>query len=169
MILFVQLAAGAIVRSTPPIPRRRTRPVQITRYSDYAFRVLIFLAVDPDHLATIEEIAQRHGISKAHLMKVVHALSADGYVETVRGRNGGLRLARPPEQIRVGDVIRSTEANLALVECFAPASGCRIEPACGLRPLLGEALDAFFAVLDRNTVADLVARRRKSLERLLAS
>ena len=142
--------------------------MQLTRYSDYSLRVLIYLALDPERLVTIEEIAQSYGISKAHLMKVVHQLGLNGYVETVRGRGGGLRLARRPEEITVGEVIRSTEENMALVECFDPESSqCAIEPACGLRSVLHEALAAFLAVLDRHTLGDLVARRRKPLARLL--
>jgi Rrf2 family nitric oxide-sensitive transcriptional repressor len=142
--------------------------VQLTRYSDYSLRVLIYLALDPERLVTIEEIAQSYGISKAHLMKVVHQLGLNGYVETARGRGGGLRLARRPEEITVGEVIRSTEENMALVECFDPESSqCAIEPACGLRSVLHEALAAFLAVLDRHTLGDLVARRRKPLARLL--
>jgi Rrf2 family nitric oxide-sensitive transcriptional repressor len=142
--------------------------VQLTRYSDYSLRVLIYLALDPKRLVTIEEIAQSYGISKAHLMKVVHQLGLNGYVETVRGRGGGLRLARRPEEISVGEVIRSTEENMALVECFDPESSqCAIEPACGLRSVLHEALAAFLAVLDRHTLGDLIARRRKPLARLL--
>jgi Rrf2 family nitric oxide-sensitive transcriptional repressor len=129
---------------------------------------LIYLAVDPDRLVTIEDIARSYDISKAHLMKVVHQLGLRGYLETVRGRGGGLRLARRPEEIRVGDVVRSTEENMALVECFDPASShCVIEPICGLRSVLSEALTAFMTVLDRYTLADLVARRRKPLARLL--
>src|SRR5262245_5825065 len=152
-----------------PFPRGRwPRPVQLTRYSDYSLRVLIFLAVDPSRLVTIEEIARSYDVSRAHLMKVAHQLGLLGYGETVRGRGGGLRLARPPEQIGIGDVLRSTEESMALVECFGPASGhCAIESACGLRPLLHDALAAFLAVLDRYTLADLVARRRKPLARLL--
>jgi len=142
--------------------------VQLTRYSDYSFRVLIYLALAPERLVTIEEISQRYGISKAHLMKVVHQLGRDGFLETVRGRNGGLRLGRRPEEIRVGDVVRATEENLALVECFEAGGGeCTIVSACGLRPVLHEALAAFLAVLDRYTLADLIARRRKPLSRLL--
>ena len=142
--------------------------MQLTRYSDYSLRVLIFLAVEPGRLVTIEEIARGYDVSKAHLMKVVHQLGLRGYVETVRGRGGGLRLARPAEEIAVGDVLRSTEESMALVECFGPTSGgCAIEPACGLRPVLQEALAAFLAVLDAYTLADLVARRRKPLARLL--
>ena len=101
-------------------------------------------------------------------MKVAHELGLRGLVAPVRGRRGGLRLARPPEEIRVGDVVRGAEENLALVECFAPASSeCAIEPACGLRAALHEALAAFLAVLDGYTLADLVARRRGPLLRLL--
>lgn len=142
--------------------------MQLTRYSDYSLRVLIYLALDPERLVTIEDIARSYDISKAHLMKVVHQLGLRGYVETVRGRGGGLRLARGPEEISVGEVVRSTEENMDLVECFDPASSqCAIEAACGLRSVLHEALAAFLAVLDRYTIADLVARRRKPLARLL--
>jgi Rrf2 family nitric oxide-sensitive transcriptional repressor len=142
--------------------------MQLTRYSDYCLRVLTYLALDPGRLTTIDEIAGSYGISKAHLMKVVHHLGSTGYVETLRGRRGGVRLARPPEEIRLGDVLRATEESLALVECFEPASNrCAIEPACRLRSVLHEALAAFLAVLDRHTLADLVARRRGPLTRLL--
>jgi Rrf2 family nitric oxide-sensitive transcriptional repressor len=141
--------------------------MQLTRYSDYSFRVLIYLALAPGRLVTIEEIARRYGISKAHLTKVVHQLGRGGYVETVRGRGGGLRLARPPEEIGVGELVRATEGGLALVECLGPRGECPIVPACGLRPVLQEALAAFLAVLDGYTLADLVARRRAPLARLL--
>ena len=141
--------------------------MQLTRYSDYSLRVLIYLALDPDRLATIEDIARSYDVSKAHLMKVVHQLGLGGFVETVRGRRGGLRLARPPQGITVGEVVRYTEGSMALAECFAPASRCAIEPACGLRSVLHEALAAFLAVLDGYTLEDLVARRRKPLAEIL--
>ncbi|MCC6642574.1 MAG: Rrf2 family transcriptional regulator [Deltaproteobacteria bacterium] len=142
--------------------------MQLTRYSEYSLRVLMYLALDPERLVTIDEIARSYDISKAHLMKVVHHLGLRGDVMTVRGRGGGLRLARPPEQIRIGQVVRSTEENLALAECFeASGSQCAIEAACGLRSVLHEALGAFLGVLDRHTLADLVGRRRKRLTRLL--
>jgi len=142
--------------------------VQLTRYSDYALRMLIYLALEPERRATIDDIAKSYGISKAHLMKVAHRLGRCGFVETVRGRGGGLRLARRPDQIGVGEVVRATEENLALVECLGPGeSACAIEPACGLRPVVREALAAFFSVLDRYTLAELVGRRRRSLVRLL--
>jgi Rrf2 family nitric oxide-sensitive transcriptional repressor len=141
--------------------------MQLTRYSDYSLRVLIHLAVTGRPLTTIEEIARAYGISHAHLTKVVQHLSALGLVETVRGRRGGLRLARAPDQVDVGQLIRNTEENLALVECFQPDGECPIKPACVLRQALDEALEAFLAVLDRYTLADLVSRRRAVLARLL--
>lgn len=141
--------------------------MQLTRYSDYSLRVLIHLAVARQPLSTIEEISSAFGISTGHLMKVVRHLAALGLVETVRGRGGGLRLGRSPDDVNVGDVIRRTEENLALVECFRPEGRCPIEESCGLRPALREALDAFLEVLDGYTLADLVARRRAPLARLL--
>jgi Rrf2 family nitric oxide-sensitive transcriptional repressor len=144
--------------------------MRLTRYSDYSLRVLMYLAVRPGHLATIEEISQAYGISKAHLMKVVHELGRAGFVETTRGRGGGLRLARALDEVTVGDVVRQTEDRMALVQCFDPAtSSCRIEPVCALRGALEEALDAFLTTLDAYTIADLVARRRKPLASLLTA
>jgi Rrf2 family nitric oxide-sensitive transcriptional repressor len=143
--------------------------MQLTRYTDYSLRVLIYLAVHQEELATIEEIAKAYRISKAHLMKIVHQLGLAGYVETVRGRGGGLRLAQPPEKIRIGDVVRHTEA-MPLVECFDPkTSHCRIEPVCDLRTALKHALEAFLRTLDSYTLADLVVRRRKPLAQLFAA
>lgn len=142
--------------------------MQLTRYSDYSLRVLIYLAVRPERLATIEEISAAYEISRAHLMKVVHQLGRGGFVETLRGRGGGLQLARPAEEIGIGDVVRFTEDRLKLVECFDVAtSSCRIEKACGLRSVLAEALEAFIDTLDRYTLADLINRRRTALERIL--
>lgn len=144
--------------------------MQLTRYSDLSLRVLIYLAVRREGLATIEELASAYGISKAHLMKVVHQLGRGGFLETVRGRGGGFRLAREPEQIRVGEVVRYSEGKLDLVECFDPVRNrCCIAPACGLRGVLEEALGAFLETLDRYTLADLVARRRAPLDRLLGA
>jgi len=141
--------------------------MQLTRYSDYSLRVLMYLAIRTEYLATIEEISLAYGISRAHLMKVVHQLGRAGFLETVRGRGGGIQLARAPEEISVGEVLRHTD-RMELVECFEPgANPCLIEPACGLKAALAEALDAFLAVVDQYTVADLIARRRKPLALLL--
>src|SRR4051794_17507144 len=112
--------------------------------------------VPPGRLATIAGTAAAYGISESHLMAVVHRLASLGYLETVRGKGGGLRLARAPVAINLGRVVRDLETDMALVECFG---GCRIERACALRGVLGEALDAFLAVLDRHTLADLLAPR----------
>lgn len=129
----------------------------------------MYLAVHGDGLATIEEIARAYGVSKAHITKVVHDLGGAGFVETVRGRGGGLQLGCAPEEIRLGEVVRFTEDRLDLVECFDPAtSHCRIESVCRLKSVLAEALEAFLRVLDRYTLADLVARRRGALGELLA-
>lgn len=142
--------------------------MQLTRYTDYSLRVLMYLALRPDRLATIDEIAGAYGISRAHLMKVAHRLGVAGFIETTRGRGGGLRLARAAEEIRIGDVVRQTEGQRPLVECFAPeVSDCCIAPACGLRGVLGEALHAFLARLDEHTLADVVSRRRSRLIHLL--
>jgi Rrf2 family nitric oxide-sensitive transcriptional repressor len=144
--------------------------MRLTRYSDYSLRVLMYLAVRPGHPATIEEISQAYGISGAHLMKVVHALGRAGFVETTRGRGGGIRLTRDLDDITVGDVVRRTEDKMDLVECFdPPTSHCRIEPVCFLRAVLQEALGAFLTTLDGYTLGDLVARRRKSLLRIFTA
>lgn len=129
--------------------------MRFTRYTDYAVRVLIYLASRPDALCSIPEIAKAYGISQNHLMKVVHDLGRAGYITSVRGRFGGIRLARAPEQINVGAVVRQTEEGFELVDC----GSCIIAPACGFTGVLNEALRAFMAVLDRYTLADLVSQK----------
>jgi Rrf2 family transcriptional regulator, nitric oxide-sensitive transcriptional repressor len=142
--------------------------MRLTVYSDYALRLLMYLAVKEDELATIAEIAEAYGISKNHLTKVAHELGLAGYVETVRGRGGGLRLARAREQISLGEVVRHTEPDMALVPCFAPVNDdCAIERCCVLRKALQRAGNAFLAVLDGYTLADLT-RPRTALRSLLA-
>ncbi len=130
--------------------------MRLNTFTDYSLRVLMYLGTRTGRLATIGEIAVAHGISENHLMKVVQELSRCEYVETVRGRSGGMRLAKQPEDIVVGDVVRRTEADLALAECFTPTSLCRIQPACQLKGILEEALAAMFLVLDSYTLADLL-------------
>lgn len=142
--------------------------MHITRYTDYALRVLIYLGLKGEELATIQEIADRYGISKNHLMKVVHDLQQRGYVATLRGKGGGLRLARPAEEIGIGALVRDTEQDLEIVECFGADNDCIITPACRLKHILGDALNAFLAVLDGYTLADLLQpKARAGLERLL--
>lgn len=129
--------------------------MRLTRYTDYALRTLIFVGLNEPRQSSIAEIARAYGISESHLTKVVHQLGRLGLIRTIRGRGGGLRLARPPAEIVVGAVVRQTEEDLALVECFA-SGACAITAPCRLRRALGEALAAFLAVLDRYTLADLL-------------
>ena len=143
--------------------------MRLAVYTDYSLRMLMYLAVKRGgELATIGEVADAYGISRNHLNKVAHQLGLAGYVETVRGKGGGLRLAKPPERIGLGEVVRHAEPDMALVPCFEPLRGpCPIVPCCGLRGALHEARGAFMAVLDRYSLADLV-EQRAGLRRLLA-
>ena len=131
--------------------------MQLTRFTDYSLRVLIYLGLHQAQLSTIGEIAKNYDISENHLMKVVHALAGHGYIETVRGKGGGMRLSRDPAMINIGDVVRDTEENLDIVECFNPANQvCPLLPACALKSVLSEARKSFLATLDRYTLADLI-------------
>ncbi|MBB5320098.1 RrF2 family transcriptional regulator [Marinobacter oulmenensis] len=142
--------------------------MHITRYTDYSLRVLIYLAAEGDRLATIQEIADSYDISKNHLMKVVHQLNKKGYIETIRGKKGGMRLNMKPADINIGILIRETEQDLSIVECFSGKNGCRITPVCGLKSMFGEALKAFLDVLDQYTLADVIqSQHRPQLMRLL--
>jgi len=140
--------------------------MRLSLYSDYALRVLMYLALQQERLPTISEIAEAYGISKNHLMKVAHQLGQQGYIETVRGRGGGLRLAKPAAEIRLGAVVRFTEQDLAVVECMGDAGACILTPACALKGIVGEALQAFLGVFDDYSLADIV-RPRRSLMALL--
>ena len=131
--------------------------MRLTAYTDYTLRTLMYLASNPDQLSTIQEIAALHGISKNHLMKVVHQLGLTGMVETVRGRNGGLRLNQPPERINIGAVVRNTESDFYMAECFERGNtACVYAPACVLKGALHAATAAYMAVLDDVTLADLI-------------
>jgi len=133
--------------------------MKLTAFTDYSLRVLIYLAAQPDRRATIGEIARSFAVSEHHLTKVVHFLGKEGWLANVRGKGGGLALAKPPEAINIGDVVRRTETG-AFVECFEEGGGaCRITGQCRLQGILGEAVAAFHAVLHRYTLADLVRNR----------
>lgn len=135
--------------------------MKLNAFTDYALRVLIFLAVDPDRRATIAEIAATFDVKENHLTKVVHHLSKCGWVTTVRGKGGGLELARPADQIVVGAVVRDTEGAALPAACFAPEyGGCAIISACRLKGVLAEAVDAFYAVLDRYTLVDITHNQK---------
>ena len=131
--------------------------MRLTTFSDYSLRVLMYLALQDDRLATIQEIATAYDISESHLMKVVHQLARSGVVETVRGKGGGLRLALEPAQIRLGQVVRQAEGDGPIVECLSgePAC-CRIASVCRLPGVLVRAFNALYAELDRYTLADLM-------------
>jgi Rrf2 family transcriptional regulator, nitric oxide-sensitive transcriptional repressor len=139
--------------------------MRLTRYTDYALRVLIYLAARPEELSAINDISRAYGISQNHLMKVVSDLASNGYVTSLRGRKGGIRLAVPAKDINVGDVVRHTEEGFDLVDC----GSCIIAPACGLTSALHDAVKAFLAVLDGYTLADLVTRRSKLRSLLTAA
>ena len=132
--------------------------MQLTRFSDYALRVLMFTHAADGRLVTIEEIADAYEISRAHLMKVVNSLTRAGYLTAVRGRSGGLRLAMSPVDINIGDVVRATEPDFALVECFSTGDRCVITKCCKLQGVLEDALQAFLAVLDQHTLESIALR-----------
>jgi len=132
--------------------------MRLTSFTDFALRLLMYAAAHEDRLITIEETSEVYDISRAHLMKITNALTRAGFLKAVRGRSGGLTLARPPRKIRLGDVVRATEPDFALVECFATGSQCIITRSCRLRGILHEGLDAFTSVLDKYTLADLMLR-----------
>jgi len=143
--------------------------MRLTTFTDYCLRALIFVALKDDGgLATIDEITQHHAINRNHLVKVVFRLSQLGYLQTLRGKGGGIRLADDPANLNLGKLIRQTEQDFSLVECFQERDcHCVIEPACVLKGALRAALDAFFDVLDGYTLADLVKPSR-NLARLLS-
>lgn len=134
--------------------------MRLTSFSDYALRVLMYAATRDGKLITIDETAEVYGISRTHLMKVVNQLTRSGYLKAVRGRSGGLMLAKGADKIRLGDVVRATEPDLALVECFPAERQCVITSSCRLRGALKEAIDAFMGTLDRYTLADLALSPR---------
>lgn len=129
--------------------------MRLTSFTDYALRLLLLTAQAGEDLVTIEQAATRYRISRAHLMKVANQLTRAGILTAVRGRSGGLRLARPADQIRIGEVVRATEPDFALVECFTTGNECVITGTCRLPRVLRRANDAFLAELDKATLADV--------------
>jgi Rrf2 family nitric oxide-sensitive transcriptional repressor len=133
--------------------------MRLTSFTDYTLRVLIYLGAhhSEERLPTVSDIAAIYGISRTHLTKVVHHLAKHGYIQTLRGNGGGMRLARAPHDINIGEVVRGAEQDLAVVECFQRTDRrCTIVSVCMLRKLLDNAMKAFLAVLDKQTLADLV-------------
>lgn len=134
--------------------------MQLDKFTDYALRVLMTLAVRAPARVPTSEIAALFGLSEHHLSKVATRLAREGFVVSERGRKGGLTLAGPTEQIRIGDVVRAMKRDDPVVECFGQNASCLILPACGLRDPLAQAQEAFFATLDRYTLADVTRSRR---------
>ena len=133
--------------------------MQLTQFSDYSLRLLLYLAAHPDRLVPIEEISRAYGVSHHHLVKIVQLLVDRQFIASTRGRGGGLRLNRTPAEINVGALVRLTEPHFDLVECFDRTTNtCPIEPACGLKQVLRDARRAFLDVLDGRTLADFLPR-----------
>lgn len=131
--------------------------MRLAEYTDYTLRVLMYCADRPQQMVTISELAEHHGVSRNHLMKIVTDLGRQGVLETTRGRGGGLRLLKDPAQLRIGDVVRASETDFRLVECFDPGSNqCTLSPTCRLKGLFNAALGAYFKELDGMTLADIV-------------
>ncbi|AMK23043.1 Rrf2 family transcriptional regulator [Sphingomonas histidinilytica] len=137
--------------------------MKLTLFTDYSMRVLLYLAARPDRLCSIAEVARAYGISQNHLMKVVNELARSGYIKSERGRFGGIRLGKAPEEINIGALVRHTEDGFDLVDC----GSCVIARACGLTGVLKEALAAFLGVLDGYTLSDLMTNRQ-DIGRILA-
>jgi len=140
--------------------------MKLTSFTDYSLRVLMYLAVDVTRRATISEIASAFAVSENHLTKVVHHLGRHGWITTLRGKGGGLTLARPSDEILIGQVVRDSEGDSVPAECFQGDGGCAISDCCGLKGVLAEAVRAFYSVLDRHTLAD-VTRNPHELTQVL--
>lgn len=141
--------------------------MHITQHTDYALRVLIYLASNEHRLATIQEIAERFDISRSHLMKVVNQLIRNGFVEGVRGKGGGLRIARPAGEIMIGQVVRKMEADFILVDCFNETSSCILTEHCCLKGVFANALEAFLAVLDQVPLSQVATPAQQQLLHVL--
>jgi Rrf2 family nitric oxide-sensitive transcriptional repressor len=136
--------------------------MRLTLHTDYSLRVLIYLGSHPERLATITEIAQSYGISRNHLVKVVHNLATIGLIETVRGKGGGMRLGKPPESINIGEVVKKVEGSFELVECFSQSlNRCPITPVCSLKGVLEKARQSFLDVLCQYQLADLLHKKER--------
>lgn len=130
--------------------------MRLTSFTDYSFRVLLFAAANRDRLVTISEVRNHYKISHGHLLKVINGLKDNGFLESIRGRSGGLKLAMPPEKIILGNIVRVTEPDFKLIECFGDQNKCMISERCKLPGPLNEALNAFLTVLDQYTLADMM-------------
>lgn len=142
--------------------------MQLTQFTDYSLRALIYIALRDGALCTITEIAESYHISKNHMMKVVHRLSQLGVLKTIRGKNGGLQLNEKPENINIGDLVQKIEPNFHIVECFDKANGrCVISPVCRLKGVLNEAKTSFINELQKYTLLDIISNKRELADALL--
>ncbi|MCB1143737.1 MAG: Rrf2 family transcriptional regulator [Leptospiraceae bacterium] len=137
--------------------------MQLNKYTDYSFRVMILLGADQEKLFTVNELSGLYDISKNHLVKVVHRLGKLGYIKTIPGKNGGIRLGMKPKDIKVLDVMKAMESNFFIAECFQSADLCRIAPVCNLKNVLYEALKGFEKVIAKYTLQDLIKNKEKDL------
>jgi len=144
--------------------------VRLTLYTDYSLRVLLYLAAKPDETVTITEVAEYYDISRNHLVKVVHSLGINGFISTSRGKNGGIRLALPADEILLSDVIKKTEPDMDLLDCFNPKTdNCVMTRTCRLKMILYESRAAFMAVFKQNTLADAAKPITRSSSRKTAN
>ncbi len=131
--------------------------MHLTIFTDYGLRTLMFLAAHPERLCSVKEVAEAYGISRNHLVKVVHRLAQLGYIESSKGKGGGIKLALPPEKLKLGDLVRALEPNMNIVECFnRDTNTCRITGSCQLKHYLFDAKQAFLSSLDERTLADTI-------------
>ncbi len=141
--------------------------MHLSKFTDYSLRVMVYLAAKPDELSTIDEISDKHGISKEHLRKIVHNLAQNSLIESRRGRGGGIRLAHRAGDIKIGTIVRVAEDGFHIAECFRPDGGnCRISGCCQLNDMFHEALNAFLSVLDKYTLADILTGQPVLFQRL---
>lgn len=135
--------------------------MQLNKYTDYSLRTLIYLGVFEDRLCTTDELSKGFTISKNHLVKIVHRLSKLGFIETIPGRNGGIRLAKEPSKIKIVDVITEMESGFKIAECFESGNNCSITPICKLKEILKEGLDSFINSIEKYTLADVIPKQNQ--------
>lgn len=134
--------------------------MQLTQFTDYGLRSLMYLAAQEGELCSVREIAEHYGISRNHLVKVIHRLAQLGYVASSKGKGGGIRLACEPETLRIGDLVQALEPNMHLVECFnRETNTCKVVKACALKHFLADAQKAFLASLNQHTLAEAIASK----------
>lgn len=138
--------------------------MKLTQFTDFSLRTLMFLAINEEELCTVSEISDSYNISRNHLVKVVHNLSKEGLIESFKGKGGGIRLAKKPEDINIGLLVAKLEAETILVECMGDAGNCKIDPSCRLKSALVKAKKSFYQVLEEYTLKDIVKNKKQLLQ-----